>query len=155
MCRSYPGFAVARMPVMLSHTVPLPSFPDPISYFLKQPCHILSEILHVPILFINGYSFEWIFWHSLYVVMGRVLMVWIYNNAEKSLFSMALTHSTFGLFWSLWPTENLHLAVPFYDPRIMAFTAIFFVVIVTFLWGPKTLAQYRFSRVDNKKNIPS
>jgi len=111
--------------------------------------------VHVPILFINGYSFEWIFWHSLYVVMGRVLMVWIYNNAGKSLFSMALTHSTFGLFWSLWPTENLHLAVPFYDPRIMAFIAIFFVVIVTFLWGPKTLAQYRFSRVDNKKKIPS
>jgi uncharacterized protein len=102
--------------------------------------------VHVPIHFINGYSFEWIFWHGLYTVAVRVLFVWIYNNAGKSLFSMALTHSTFGLFWSLWPTENLHLVVPFYDPRIMAITAMFYVVIVTVLWGSKTLAQYRFPR---------
>jgi len=102
--------------------------------------------VHVPIFIINGYSFEWIFWHSLYVVAGRVLFVWIYNNAGKSLFSMALAHSTFGMFWSLWPTENLHQSVPFYDPRIMAFTAIFYVMIVTLLWGPKTLAQFRFAR---------
>ena len=107
---------------------------------------VVWAVIHFPILFINGYSFEWIFWHSLYIVTVRVLMVWIYNNAGKSLFSMALTHATFGLFWSLWPTENLHLTVPFYDPRIMAFTGIFYVVIVTLLWGSKTLAQYRFAR---------
>jgi len=102
--------------------------------------------VHIPILAINGYSFEWIFWHGLYLVAGRVLFVWIYNNAGKSLFSMALTHSTFGLFWSLWPTDNLHRASSFYDPRIGAITAIFYVVVVTFLWGSKTLAQYRFAR---------
>lgn len=98
-------------------------------------------VIHFPIHFINGYSFEWIFWHGLYTVAARVLMVWIYNNAGKSLFAMALTHWTFGMFWSLWPVENLHRVVSFYDPRIMAFTAIFYVVIVALLWGPKTLAQ--------------
>lgn len=103
--------------------------------------------IHVPILVINGYSFEPIFWHFLYTVAGRVLMVWIYNNTGKSLFSMALTHTTFGLFWSLWPSENLHRFASFYDPRIMAFTAIFYVVIVTLLWGSKTLAQYRYARL--------
>jgi hypothetical protein len=107
---------------------------------------VVWAVIHAPTFFINGYSFEWVFWHGLYTVAGRVLMVWIYNNAGKSLFSMALTHSTFGLFWSLWPTENMHRAVPFYDPRIMAFTAIFYVAIVTFLWGSKTLAQYGFAR---------
>ncbi len=107
---------------------------------------VVWAVIHFPIHFINGYSFEWIFWHGLYTVAVRVLMVWIYNNAGKSLFAMALTHWTFGMFWSLWPTDNLHRVVPFYDPRIMAFTAIFYVVIVTLLWGPKTLAQYRFAR---------
>jgi len=63
-------------------------------------------------------------------------MVWIYNNAGKSLFAMALTHWTFGLFWCLWPVENLHRVVSFYDPRIMAFVAIFYAVIMTLLlWG--------------------
>ena len=109
--------------------------------------------VHVPILFINGYSFEWIFWHSLYVAAARVLFVWIYNNAGKSLFSMALTHSTFGLFWSLWPTENLHRAVSFYDPRIMAFTTIFYVAIVTWLWGSTTLARFRFARSNADKQL--
>jgi hypothetical protein len=107
---------------------------------------VVWAVIHFPILYINGYSFEWIFWHGLYTVAVRVLMVWIYNNTGKSLFAMALTHWTFGMFWALWPVENLHRTVSFYDPRIMAFIAIFYVVIVTLLWGPKALAQYRFAR---------
>ncbi len=105
---------------------------------------------HIPIFIINGYSFEWIFWHGVYTIAGRVLFVWIYNNAGKSLFSMALTHSTFGLFWSLWPTQNLHIATPYYVPRIGAITAITYVVIVALLWGPKTLAAYRFARSEGR-----
>lgn len=107
---------------------------------------IVWAVIHFPIHYINGYSFEWIFWHGTYTVAARVLMVWIYNNAGKSLFAMALTHWTFGMFWCLWPVENLHRVVSFYDPRIMAFTAIFYTVIVTLLWGGTTLAQYRYWR---------
>jgi membrane protease YdiL (CAAX protease family) len=103
---------------------------------------------HIPGFIISGYySFEWIFWHVLYTIAGRVLFVWVYNNSGKSLFSMALFHSTFGLFWILWPqTGNLQKALPYYDPRISAFIAITYVAIVTILWGSKTLAQYRFAR---------
>lgn len=104
---------------------------------------------HVPIFIISGYySFGWIFWHAIYTIAGRVLFVWIYNNAGNSLFSMALCHWTFGLFWSFWPTDNLHRAVSFYDPRISAMTALSYVAIVTLLWGPKTLAKYRFAQRD-------
>ena len=60
---------------------------------------------------------------------------------------MALLHSTFGLFWILFPaTDNLQKATSYYDPRIAAFIAISYVVIVTLLWGSKTLTQYRFAR---------
>jgi len=63
------------------------------------------------------------------------------------LFSMALMHSTFGVFWILFPaTGNLQKASPYYDPRLAAFVAIAYVAIVIFLWGSKTLAQYRFAR---------
>ena len=103
---------------------------------------------HIPSFIISGYySLDWIFWHALYIIAGRVLFTWVYNNAGKSLFSMALLHSTFGIFWILFPaTGNLQKATSYYDPRIAAFVAISYVVIVTFLWGSKTLAQYRFAR---------
>jgi len=103
---------------------------------------------HIPGFIISGYySFEWIFWHALYTIAGRVLFIWVYNNSGKSLFSMALLHSTFGLFWMLLPaTDNLQKATPYYDPRIAAFIAIAYAAIVTALWGSKTLAQYRFAR---------
>ena len=105
---------------------------------------------HIPSFIISGYySAEWIFWHALYTIAGRILFVWVYNNSGRSLFSMALLHSTFGLFWILFPaTGNLQKATPYYDPRIAAFIAISYVTIATFLWGSRTLAQFRFARSD-------
>jgi len=111
---------------------------------------------HIPSFIISGYySFEWIFWHVIYTIVGRVLFVWVYNNSGKSLFSMALFHSTFGLFWILLPaTDNLQKATSYYDPRIAAFIAISYVALVTFLWGSKTLAQYRYARgIDGRGQI--
>ena len=95
---------------------------------------------HIPGFIISQYySFEWIFYHTIYMVASRVLFVWVYNNSGKNLFSMALFHWTFGLFWCLWPQDNLQRAVPFYDPRICALLAIFYVAVVVFLWRPGTL----------------
>lgn len=71
---------------------------------------------------------------------------WIYNNSGRSLFSMALCHWTFGLFWSFWPQDNLQKAVPFYWPQIAAAAAVVYVLVVVYLWGPKTLARFRFAR---------
>lgn len=102
---------------------------------------------HIPGFLISGYySAGWIFWHAVYTVATRVLFVWIYNNSGRSLFSMALCHWTFGLFWSLWPQDNLQQAVPFYRPEIAAAVAVLYVLIVVYLWGPKTLARFRFLR---------
>lgn len=105
---------------------------------------------HIPGFDISGYySFTWIFWHVLYTVVSRVLFVWVYNNAGQSLFSMALFHWTFGLFWILWPeTGNLQKAVFFYDPRICALVAMAYVGLVTLLWGPRTLTRFRYWRSD-------
>jgi succinate dehydrogenase/fumarate reductase cytochrome b subunit len=61
---------------------------------------------------------------------------------------MALFHWTFGLYTILWPITNLQKAPPVYDPRIAAFIIISYVMLVTFLWGSKTLAQFRFARSD-------
>ena len=108
---------------------------------------------HIPGFIISGYyPFEWIFWHVLYTIVSRVLFVWVYNNSGKSLFSMALFHWTFGLFWILFPqTGNLQKAPSVYDPRIAAFITISYVAIVTLLWGSKTLAQYRFAKTGESR----
>ena len=102
---------------------------------------------HIPGFVISGYySAAWIFWQATYIVALRVLFVWIYNNSGQSLFSMALCHWTFGLFWSFWPQDNLQEAAPFYRPQITAVTAILYVLVVLYLWGPQTLARFRFAR---------
>lgn len=100
---------------------------------------------HIPGFVISGFfSSAWIVWQAVYTVATRVLFVWIYNNSGRSLFSMALCHWTFGLFWVLWPQDNLQKAVPFYEPSITAAAAIVSVFAVVFAWSPTTLAGWRF-----------
>lgn len=102
---------------------------------------------HIPGFVTSGYySADWILWHAVYTVAARVLFVWIYQNSGRSLFSMALCHWSFGLFWSFWPQDNLQKAVPFYDPRITAAGAACAVLLVVYLWGGKTLEHFRFAR---------
>src|SRR5262249_19719793 len=102
---------------------------------------------HIPGFVISGYySADWIVWHVFYTVVSRVLFVWIYNNSGRSVFSLALFHWTFGLFWSLWPQDNLQKAVPFYSPPIAAVTVLLYVIVVAYMWGPHTLARFKFVR---------
>jgi len=49
----------------------------------------------------------------------------------------ALCHWTFGLFWILWPQDNLQKAVPFYQPHIAAVAALLYVLVVACAWGPR------------------
>lgn len=100
---------------------------------------------HIPGFVISGYyNAEWIIWHAIYIIALRVLFVWIYDNSGRSLFSMALCHGTFGLFWILLPaTGNLQKANPTYDPRISALIAITYACIAASFWPPKTQANFQ------------
>ncbi len=82
----------------------------------------------------------WIAWWCLGTVATRVLMVWIYNNTGKSVFAMALYHAIENLSWQLAPA--------YYDPRITSVIVAFVAVIVVAVWGPKTLARYRYGRLN-------
>jgi len=113
---------------------------------------IMWASFHAPIWILDGQSFYWVTWQYIYDVATRVLFVWLYNNAGKSLFAMGLVHPGMGIYWYLWPV-SANFGIPaFYDPRNLAITAIVLAAIVTFLWGPSTLAQYRYARasVDRK-----
>lgn len=107
---------------------------------------------HIPGFIISGYfTAGWMFWHAVYIIVARVLFVWVYVNSGKSLFAMALLHWAFGLYWIMWPQDNLQKAVPFYDPRIWALLAVAVVATVVYVWGPGTLAKYRFAQTEKAK----
>ena len=73
-------------------------------------------------------------------------MAWIYNNTGKSLFAMDLLHPGLFVWWYLWPVTGQGLSMPtVYDPRNLALITIGLAAIVTYLWGPKTLVQYRYA----------
>lgn len=74
-------------------------------------------------------------------VFLRVLIVWIYNNTSKSLFAAILVHDLDNVsVYSLFADSNN------YDPFVTAVITAITVVIVTALWGPRTLARFRSSK---------
>ncbi len=87
-----------------------------------------------------GRSPAWVAWQCLFWVASRVLFVWLYNNTGKSIFAAAVYHAMLNVTWQLFPVNG-----SFYDPRVTSLIVAFVAVIVTFLWGSKTLAQYRYT----------
>ena len=80
-------------------------------------------------------------WQCLGMVAARILIVWLYNNTGQSVFAAILFHAMINVSTVLlagygWP----------YDPCIVLLILAVAAGIVTFLWGPKTLARYRYAR---------
>jgi membrane protease YdiL (CAAX protease family) len=108
---------------------------------------IMWASLHAPVWALAGQSLAWCAWQWIYVVALRVLMTWIYNNTGRSLFAMDVLHPGLFVWWYLWPVSGHGLSMPsVYDPRNLALIASGLAAIVTYLWGPKTLDQYRYTR---------
>jgi membrane protease YdiL (CAAX protease family) len=87
------------------------------------------------------HDLEWIVWQrGIYSVALRILIVWIYNNTGKSIFAAILFHDMDNVSWSLFPNNGSH-----YDPAITGSLTVITAVLVTFLWGSRTLARYRYA----------
>jgi membrane protease YdiL (CAAX protease family) len=83
----------------------------------------------------------WIVWQGTSMVVARILTVWIYNNTGKSVFAAILFHAMNNVATVLLPSYGWH-----YDPPVaVAITAVA-AAIITFLWGPRTLARFRYVR---------
>lgn len=82
----------------------------------------------------------WIAWWSLSTVALRILIVWLYNNTGKSVMAAVLFHDMINVSDSLFPNEGSH-----YNPAVTGPILGIVALIVTFLWGPKTLARYRYA----------
>lgn len=92
-------------------------------------------IWHVPALMQAHRSPTWMCWWLLYTVAGRVLIVWIYNNTFHSLFAAAVYHAMSNVSIYLFPGTDVS-----FDPRIVGSMVAAIAVVVTLVWGPRTLA---------------
>lgn len=78
----------------------------------------------------NGQTIDWILWHRLGAILLRIVMVWIYNNTGKSVFSSILFHASTNLSWALFPNYGSH-----YSPFVMSLFLALTVLIVVIGWG--------------------
>jgi membrane protease YdiL (CAAX protease family) len=89
----------------------------------------------------NGQTADWILWHRLGTVVLRILMVWIYNNTGKSVFSAILFHTMDNLSWAFFPNYGSH-----YDPFVIGTLTCLATLFVVIGWEGRTLALARFTR---------
>ena len=95
---------------------------------------VVSGIGHAPSLVQEDFSLTYIAVGLPLTAIGfRILFVWIYNNTGRSLFAVIVFHAMSNVSSAFISTVA---GIP-----LIAIT----VVIVTFLWGSKTLARYRYA----------
>lgn len=93
---------------------------------------------HVIPHFQAHHSAEWIFWHCVRGVALRVLIVWLYNNAGRSLFTAISFHAVDNVGTFVWP-----ITASSYDPLVFAAILWLLVLLVVWYWGSRTLTTRR------------
>lgn len=82
----------------------------------------------------------WIIWQCIGTVFLRIIMVWIFNNAGKSVFAMIFFHTMINISPYLIPNYGIH-----YNPFIFCMLLMITVIIIIFCWDAKTLSRYRYT----------
>jgi hypothetical protein len=95
-------------------------------------------IWHVLPLVQADRSFVWIAWWFLGTVALRVLIVWLYVNAGRSVVVAVIVHAFVNVGMVLLPDYTTHVAPVALFGCLSALSAL----VVTVLWGP-TLARFR------------
>jgi hypothetical protein len=70
-------------------------------------------------------SLAWIAWWTLGTLAYRVIIVWIYSGAGRSVFTASLFHMTIDVTWQLFPISG-----SFFDPKVSGLISAAIAVIV-------------------------
>jgi uncharacterized protein len=100
---------------------------------------LVTALWHFVPLIQMGRTLIWMAWWALGSISIRILTVWLYNNTGRSLFAAIVFHAMFNASFALFPNYGSH-----WDPAVAGAITAIAAVIVTFLWGPRTLARYRY-----------
>lgn len=90
-------------------------------------------------------TLTWVIAQTLGTIALRLFIVWLYNNTGKSLFAAIAFHAMVNVSESMFPQFG-----PQYDPVIAGAIMAVLAVIIVFLWGPKTLARFRYAPHRNR-----
>ncbi len=89
------------------------------------------------------HPWAWIAGQRLFSLALRVLIVWVYNNTGGAVLAAVLLHTMDNVsVFTFFPDNGGSHYMPAITAALTALTA----VIVTILWGPRTLARFRFAR---------
>ncbi len=104
----------------------------------------LWAIWHVPSMIDVGQTPALIAFGVVATVGWRVLFVWIYNNAGRSIFGVTLSHAIVDLSRDVFPGGRVGFQLA--DGAVGYSIVVITAVLVTVLWGPRTLSQSRARR---------
>jgi uncharacterized protein len=94
--------------------------------------HVIPELQANPPAWVAGQFFS--------TVVLRILIVWLYNNTGQSVLAAILFHDMVNVSEFSFPNYG-----SYYDPAISGAITAVIAGIVTFFWGAKTLARYRYA----------
>lgn len=97
---------------------------------------LIWGIWHVIPLIQAGNDSRFIVWQIIASILNRILMIWIYNNSKKNVFTGVLYHMMINVSVFLFPNFGSH-----YDPEITSILLALVTAAVIFLWGSRTLAR--------------
>lgn len=102
---------------------------------------LVGSIWHLVPLMLAHRSPTWIAWWCLYAIAARVLIVWLYNNTAGSVFAVSLFHATLNLAYMMFPING-----SYFDMRFGGLATAAAAVVVTGVWGPRTLTRHAPAR---------
>lgn len=104
---------------------------------------VIWIVWHLPVFFLQGTNQSFIpFWlFTLSVIPLGVMMTWVYNNTNKSIFAAAFFHTVGNLAHELFrvmPTESSPALTGFVIMTVLYYLA---AIVVTVVFGAKTLRK--------------
>jgi hypothetical protein len=106
---------------------------------------LIHAVWHFPSEISIGQTLGLFIWGGVILAVSfRILTVWLYNNTGKSVFAAILFHAVTNTGRSIFPGSRSTFEL--YDGAIGYGLIAITTVIVVFLWGPKTLARFRYAR---------
>ena len=79
----------------------------------------------------------------------RIILVWLSENKGGSVFVAVLFHTMINLSWALFPNAG-----SYYDPFVTFLILAVAVGLIVFLWGPVSLAQFRYGCRSARPTVP-
>jgi uncharacterized protein len=100
---------------------------------------VVWALWHVIPFLEMGRSVAWTLWQCLGAIALRVIIIWLFESAGQSVFVAVLFHTTINVPWGVFTTFEAY-----FDPFVLLVILTLVALIVVGLWGPSTLARFRF-----------